>query len=201
MLILGLLILSASTAQMNNEQVIIAPQMCGLHSVALVVNSLKESDHLTWNELCELLPPDRAPFSLSQIEFAAHKLGFETLALEWPDGVRPSFPCPAILQLFTPAGDSHFITCFGELGGNVVLADFPGPVQIVPFEHLSAKWRGVTLYVSRRDDSRLKVLNLNSETRRSCIAEWTRFITIFLISFLFAVLLGTFYREAQTIGK
>jgi len=135
-------------------------KLCGHYAVSLI-GSFLEVDQApsTWNRL---LPRESAPFSLSELEAAAQKAGFDTLLLNWPDPMIADLDSPCILHVkATPysAEPGHFVACFGSRGTLVCLGDYPSWPLFVARQQLCAHWAGTALHINRpgsTDMSRLR---------------------------------------------
>jgi ABC-type bacteriocin/lantibiotic exporter with double-glycine peptidase domain len=129
---------------------------CGRHAIALVTSFVTgEEPSQVWDHL---LPVDRAPFSLSELEQAAREAGFDTALVRWSDFNAAVLDCPCILYIKTSrysAQPDHFIACLGSKDSAVCLADYPRWPSWVARENLRDVWSGVVLYVDRPGSSTL----------------------------------------------
>jgi ABC-type bacteriocin/lantibiotic exporter with double-glycine peptidase domain len=121
-----------------------------LNSLTLLLAFLSgDSDQ---SELTQLLPIERAPFSLLELESAARAQGFETELARWRWPKEAALTCPAILHVRgkdSSTAPDHFLASFGETADGLCVAEFPKKPFILPRRRLEQIWRGDVLYIDR----------------------------------------------------
>jgi ABC-type bacteriocin/lantibiotic exporter with double-glycine peptidase domain len=124
--------------------------LCGLNSLTLVLSFLSDDPHQ--EEIDKLLPIERAPFSLAELDSAARQLGYKTSLIHWNSVADAVFDCPAIIHLRarqTSTEPDHFVACFGETSEGLCLAEFPSPPFMLPRHRLDRFWDGDVLYIEK----------------------------------------------------
>jgi predicted double-glycine peptidase len=133
--------------------------VCGRISLMSVLHFVSGNSHA--EELGHLLPNERAPFSMAEIEAAARTLGYQTRLMSWSSKTQAAFPCPAVVHVRargTSGSPDHFIACFGETAGGLCVGDFPLPPFSVSREDFNDYWAGHTLYIDQPRSLRMHLL-------------------------------------------
>jgi len=124
--------------------------VCGLNSMTLVLAFL--SGDPDQSELAGRLPLERAPSSLTDLDWSARGLGYETYLARWRSPAEAAFRSPTILHIRGNESSrvpDHFLACFGETAAGLCVAEFPGKPFILPRSRLERIWNGDVLYVDR----------------------------------------------------
>lgn len=165
---------------------------CGINSVTLALNYLgKSTDE---NTLRRLLPIERAPFSLKELEDAATQMGMKTRSYHWESPKTAKFLCPSILHIRGNSLDGppdHFVVCFGETKAGLCVAEFPQHPTILSREKLEQIWDGDALYIENMDGAVIDQLDHGFRNRLIVIAIVGMLITTSTI------LLRRRYRDAM----
>ena len=143
---------------------------CGLNNLTLVLAYL--SGDPDQPGLAQLLPLKRAPFSLAELELAAHSLGYDTELARWRRPKQASFRCPAILHIRrseSSTAPDHFLACFGESADGICVAEFPRPPLILSRRRLERVWDGDLLYVDRPGRTAITELRRGAFLDTACL--------------------------------
>jgi ABC-type bacteriocin/lantibiotic exporter with double-glycine peptidase domain len=128
-------------------------EQCGKYSLSLAANYLNgEHGQEVWDQL---LPSDRAPFSLADLESAARQAGLDTLLVQWADPSAADLRDVCILHVKASESSvqpDHFVTCFGTDRSAVLLGDYPNTPSWVSRDKLRRYWSGTALYIGRPGD-------------------------------------------------
>lgn len=157
-MLFSMVILAASSVHgVEQEDVELARQLCGRNNLAIVLAHL--SGDFNQTQLDRLLADEGAPFSFSDLQNAADRLGYKTRLVHWRDIKGARFRCAAILHVRLPSSPNspgHFVACLGESDKGLCIAEFPGHPYFLPREKLYKIWAGDVLYISTQEDSNME---------------------------------------------
>ncbi len=142
---------SILVCSLNTDEARSDAKICGLNSLYLVARYLDEDKQL--GPLEQLLPTNKAPFSMAELDNAARSLGFNTSARHFMKKESVDFPSPAILHLRIKEDATqpdHFLACFGENSDGLIVAELPQEPFVIPRYRLLEIWDGDILYISNR---------------------------------------------------
>ncbi|MEX2176519.1 MAG: DUF1573 domain-containing protein [Pirellulaceae bacterium] len=152
---LFLLVALGADLALQSSDTRIGAQVCGSNSLTLAASYLSGTPA---DEVHALLDPARAPFSLADLDRAARQVGLQTAVLRWNDKRQARFDCPAVLHVRAKHASTacdHFITCFGEQGDYLCVADFPGAPKLVSRDWVFRFWEGDALYLDAPGGTRI----------------------------------------------
>jgi hypothetical protein len=133
---LSLLLISCVVPGTAPDGEVVNEQFCGRYALSVAASFLG-MPHADW---ATALPPEAAPYSLSDMDHAARMAGLDSLILHWDDVSNADLGGVCILlvrsTVSSPVPD-HFVACFGSDRSTVLLGDFPLPPTWVSREKLS----------------------------------------------------------------
>jgi len=147
--------------------------MCGLNSLAVVSAFVQKNPNRSIFD--HLLPAEKAPFSLAELERAAGELGLKTYLATWSSKSQARFECPGILHVRArPDSKSpdHFVACMGMTDDKVCIVDFPSAPRLVARDDLLAAWEGDVLYIQGSDGRVIDTLTWESRWRTLVYIGW-----------------------------
>jgi len=146
----GVCVASPVLAHERSADYRIDRNVCGRVSLMCVLHFVSGKSYDL--ELQRLLPDERAPFSIAEIEVAARTLGFETRLVKWATPSQATFPCAAVVHVRTKtasANPDHFVACYGESAGGLCIGNFPAQPFVISRSQFNEFWSGYALYVHR----------------------------------------------------
>jgi ABC-type bacteriocin/lantibiotic exporter with double-glycine peptidase domain len=147
-----------------NSDTRVDDKVCGMNSLMLGAAYVNDIDP---DQVRDLLDPERAPFSLQDLDQAARQLQLRTALWRWRDKRLARFDCPAILHIRASENSTecdHFIVCFGHNGEKLCVADYPRHPSLVSREWVLRFWDGDALYLDRANGTQIAALTRRNDT-------------------------------------
>ena len=125
---------------------------CGAACMATVAETY--GIHISLDKMRELAHTDRQGNNLRGLIEAAQALGFEADPVMGDSEalLTEKFPLPAIVQITSEAGSSHYVVLHKICPDRVVIADPASKIVNVPMEQFLAMWSGVILLLRPGSD-------------------------------------------------
>lgn len=133
--------------------------VCGSNSLLAIIYFLGGS--MDRRKLDSLLPVEKAPFSMRQLNDAAVHLGYITEAYHFENKNKISFEHPAILHIKkkdTSMSPDHFMACVGETTEGLVVVDFPRDPFLLDRQRLFQIWDGDALFIVQSKNKKYELM-------------------------------------------
>ncbi len=141
--------------------------LCGRNGLGLALTFLDGTFHS--EALDELLPSNRAPYSMADLERASHALGKRTFAAHWTRIGEATLDGPVILHVRSNPSTlqpNHYLVCFGETAMGLCVVDYPRQPFLLQRHQLTDTWDGDALYIDNGDGATINRL------RREMFIRW-----------------------------
>ena len=174
---------------------------CGAACMAMICSYYKKDMSLT--TLRDMMGTDDCGTNLSGMQHCAKILGFESLSVRVDkEGFFENYPLPAVANIITPKGFSHFVVIFKITRERVLIGDPAKRILSVRIEEFFEKFTGVLMLIEPGEDfveEKREKQNMFSYFR-DCIKPhrrlWCISIVVMIMSLLLQLSGGVFYYVA-----
>lgn len=124
---------------------------CGVACMSMICSYYKKDMSLT--RLRDMMGTDDCGTNLSGMQYCAKKLGFESLAVRVDkEGFFEKYPLPAVANVITKKGFSHFVVIFKITHQHVIIGDPAKRILSLTIEEFLRKFTGVLMLLEPGED-------------------------------------------------
>lgn len=124
---------------------------CGAACMAMICSYYKKDMSLT--RLRDMMGTDDCGTNLSGMQHCAKTLGFESLAVRVDkEGFFEKYPLPAVANVITKKGFSHFVVIFKITHQHVLIGDPAKRILSVTIEEFFQKFTGILMLIEPGED-------------------------------------------------
>lgn len=124
---------------------------CGAACMAMICSYYKKDMSLT--RLRDMMGTDNCGTNLSGMQHCAKNLGFESLAVRVDkEGFFEKYPLPAVANVITQKGFSHFVVIFKITHQHVLIGDPAKRILSVTIEEFFQKFTGILMLIEPGED-------------------------------------------------